>query len=187
MAKICKYCGAMNGEQAVACSRCHKPLQGGSGAGWHPYDPPHHELPPQPLQKKSSKSAIKVGIGVAALVVIVAVVVIFVMNNGQNKLIGKWRSESGKYIIFDTDGICTSPGGVNSVTRDRYEVNGSKLTIYSTFDSSEFSEEHAETVDTDSESTCWWHTVFEGFNVVVVDACCFVVTEFFSSSLCFET
>lgn len=35
-------------------------------------------------------------------------------------------------------------GGVNSVTRDRYEVNGSKLTIYSTFDSSEFSEEHAE-------------------------------------------
>ena len=63
MAKICKYCGAMNGEQAVACSRCHKPLQGGSGAGWHPYDPPHHELPPQPLQKKSSKSAIKVGIG----------------------------------------------------------------------------------------------------------------------------
>ena len=144
MAKICKYCGAMNGEQAVVCSRCHKPLQGGSGAGWHPYDPPHHELPPQPLQKKSSKSAIKVGIGVAALVVIVAVVVIFVMNNGQYKLIGKWRSESGKYIIFDTDGICTSPGGVNSVTRDRYEVNGSKLTIYSTFDSSEFSEEHAE-------------------------------------------
>lgn len=51
MAKICKYCGAMNGEQAVVCSRCHKPLQGGSGAGWHPYDPPHHELPPQPLQK----------------------------------------------------------------------------------------------------------------------------------------
>ena len=49
------------------------------------------------------------------------------------------------------------------------------------------SEKHAETVDTDSESTCWWHTVFEGFNVVVVDACCFVVTEFFSSSLCFET
>ena len=49
------------------------------------------------------------------------------------------------------------------------------------------SEKHAETVDTDSESTCWWHTVFESFNVVVVDACCFVVTEFFSSSLCFET
>ena len=49
------------------------------------------------------------------------------------------------------------------------------------------SEKHAETVDTDSESTCWRHTVFEGFNVVVVDACCFVVTEFFSSSLCFET
>ena len=76
MANICKYCGAMNGEQAIACSRCHKPLQGGGGAGWHPYDPPHHELPPQPLQKKSSKSAIMVGIGVAALVVIVAVVVI---------------------------------------------------------------------------------------------------------------
>lgn len=49
------------------------------------------------------------------------------------------------------------------------------------------SEKHAETVDTDSESTCWWHTVFKGFNVVVVDACCFVITEFFSSSLCFET
>ena len=62
MAKICKYCGAMNGEQAVACSRCHKPLQGGSGAGWHPYDPPHHELPPQPLHKKTSKSAIMVGL-----------------------------------------------------------------------------------------------------------------------------
>ena len=30
MAKICKYCGAMNGEQAVVCSRCHKPLQGGA-------------------------------------------------------------------------------------------------------------------------------------------------------------
>lgn len=32
MANICKYCGAMNGEQAIACSRCHKPLQGGGGA-----------------------------------------------------------------------------------------------------------------------------------------------------------
>lgn len=148
MAKICKYCGAMNGEQAVACSRCHKPLQGGSGAGWHPYDPPHHELPPQPLQKKSSKSAIKVGIGVAALVVIVAVVVIFVMNNGQNKLIGKWQStRTGKYLIFDSDGTCTSPGGANSVTRHRYEVDGSKLTIYSTFDSSEFSKEHTEVLE----------------------------------------
>lgn len=28
MAKICKYCGAMNGEQAVACSRCHQTASG---------------------------------------------------------------------------------------------------------------------------------------------------------------
>lgn len=144
MTKICKYCGAMNGEQAAICSRCHKPLQGGGGAGWHPYDPPHHELPPQPLQKKSSKSAIKVGIGIAALVVIVAVVVIFVMNNGQNKLIGKWRYESGKYIIFDSDGMCSMPGGANSVDHYKYEVDGSKLTIYYTFDSSEFSKVNPE-------------------------------------------
>lgn len=27
MPKICKSCGAMNGNQATICSRCHKPLQ----------------------------------------------------------------------------------------------------------------------------------------------------------------
>ena len=47
-------------------------------------------------------------------------------------------------------------------------------------DSGCISEEHAETVDTDSQTTCWWHTVFKGFNVVVVDACRFIVTKFFS-------
>ena len=39
MPKICKSCGAMNGNQATICSRCHKPLQN-TGAPQQRQTPP---------------------------------------------------------------------------------------------------------------------------------------------------
>src|SRR6056300_238576 len=49
------------------------------------------------------------------------------------------------------------------------------------------SEHHGETVDTDSQSRGWWHTVFQGANEVHIDEHCLVVSFFRELELVFET
>jgi hypothetical protein len=53
-------------------------------------------------------------------------------------------------------------------------------------DSVAVGEQHHQTVDTDTLTGCWWHTVFQsGYEVSVIEHR-FIITRFFLSNLCLE-
>lgn len=85
MAKICKSCGAMNGNQAMVCSRCHRPLQGDrtmQRGGSTSYVAPTGQGGnggqegswPQPPRKPNN--ALKAGIAIGIVIAVVAVITV---------------------------------------------------------------------------------------------------------------
>ena len=47
-------------------------------------------------------------------------------------------------------------------------------------------QKHNQTVNPNTKSTSWWHAVFEGFDEIVVDTGCFVISQFLGLGLGFE-